>query len=153
VAAACHGEASGPTLTPRSAQLRQFAITHTDGTPFADFTFTAFSILRPDTGTLQLTVAVTPRAYGFTIGGPANLAFDAANRPTVTLSYGRYVDRTVYDSTGRYASFAAFEQALRLWRQRAPDDWIKESDVGPTVSATIAGPLGAPGTYLIAAPK
>jgi len=39
-----------------------------------------------------------------------------------------------------------------LWRQRGPDDWVSESDAAPAGS-TVAAPLDAPGSYLVAAPK
>ena len=181
VAAACHDHAAGPDLTPRTALLalaRQDAVNptalsftvrvnrlavdtlrHSDagGTIFAIFTFTPLSLLSQngvplaDTATVTITVTPLSRVYGFTVG-PASLAFDVAGRPTVQVSYLHYADRTVYDSAGHYADFSAFELALRLWRQRGPDDWVSESDVAPA-GATVAAPLDAPGSYLVAAPK
>ena len=181
VAGACHGNATDPGLTPRTALLalaRKDSVNPTalsftvqvnrldvdtlkhsdaDGTIFAIFTFTPLSLLSQngvtlaDTATVTVTVTPTSGVYGFTLG-PASLAFDVAGRPTVQVSYLHYVDRTVYDSAGQYADFRGFELALRLWRQRGPDDWVSESDAAPT-GATVAAPLDAPGSYLVAAPK
>ena len=181
MAGGCHDHATGPELTPRTALLalaRQDTVNptalsftvqvnrlevdtlkHSDagGTVFAIFTFTPLSLLSQngvilaDTATVTVTVTPTSRVYGFTVG-PASLAFDVAGRPTVRVSYVRYVDRTVYDSAGHYPDFPTFEQALRLWRQRGPDDWVSEGDAAPSGS-TVAAPLDAPGSYLVAAPK
>ena len=181
LAGACHGGATDPGLTPRTAllalarkdsvnptalsftvQVKRLDVdtlkhSDTDGTIFAIFSFTPFSLLSQngvilaDTATVTLTVTPTSGVYGFAVG-PANLAFDVAGRPTVKVSYVRYVDRTVYDSAGHYPDFPTFEQALRLWRQRGPDDWVSESDATPGGS-TVAAPLDAPGSYLVAAPK
>ncbi|PYP18481.1 MAG: hypothetical protein DMD52_02025 [Gemmatimonadetes bacterium] len=181
MAGACHGNATGPGLTPRTAllalarrdtvnptalsftvkvnRLDVDTLKHTDagGTTFAIFSFTPFSLLSQngvilaDTATVTVTVTPASGVYGFTIG-PATLAFDLAGRPTVKVSYVRYADRTVYDSASHYADFSAFELALRLWRQRGPDDWISESDAAPS-GATVAAPLDAPGSYLVAALK
>jgi hypothetical protein len=178
---ACHGGATGPGLTPRTAllalarrdtanptalsftvkvnQLDVDTLKHTDadGTIFAIFTFTPLSLLSqngvPLADTATVTVTVTPASglYGFSVG-PATLAFDIAGRPTVKVSYVRFADRTVYDSANHYADFSAFELAVRLWRQRGPDDWISASDAAPNGS-TVAAPLDAPGSYLVAARK
>src|SRR5205814_656667 len=126
-------------------------LTHSDagGTSFAICTFTPLSLLSrnvvplADTATVTITVTPLSRVYGFTVG-PANLAFDVAGRPTVQVSYLHYADRTVYDSAGHYADFPAFELALRLWRQRGPDDWVSASDVAPA-GAAVAAPWDAPG--------
>src|SRR2546429_2986040 len=155
-------DAVNPTALSFTVQVNRLEVDtlkHSDagGTVFAIFTFTPLSLLSQngaplaDAATVPITVTPLSRVYGFTVG-PASLAFDVAGRPTVQVSYLHYVDRTVYDSAGQYADFRGFELALRLWRQRGPDDWVSESDAAPT-GATVAAPLDAPGSYLVAAPK
>jgi len=101
---------------------------------------------------VTVTVSVASRLYGFTVG-PPDLGFNLAGTPTVVVSYGRYGDRSVFDSSAKYASPAEFESALALWRELAPDVWNPARNSAHTGSGTIASGLDFPGAYLIAAPK
>jgi hypothetical protein len=181
--AACGGSATGPNGTPRAALLalaqadtfspaaRTFYIrnnttthvqlVHTDlaATVFADFTFTPFSILSLDgafvcdTCTVGVTVAVQPGTYFFTVG-PSGIRFDAANQPTMIVSYGRYGDLSVFDSSARYADTTAFKAALALWHERHPGAWFLTSGSGPGPGASqLSAALEGPGNYLVAALK
>jgi hypothetical protein len=138
--------------------LKQVTIQHSDslGTAFLSFTFTPHSVVfrhdstLADTSTVTVTVTIAPGGYEFTFG-PAYLGFNLSSKPTVTVSYTRYANPAVFDSSSRYASAGAFEQALGLWFERLPDRWFEEGNAhtGQTVSAA----LEAPGRYLLAAPK
>jgi hypothetical protein len=146
------------TVNFKAGLLEQFTIQHTDslGTTFATFNFTPHSVAfrhdstLADTSTVSVTVTIIPGSYEFVIG-PASLGFNVSSRPTVTLSYTRYADPAVFDSSSRYASASAFEQALGLWFERTSDGWIKES--GSESGLTLTGALDAPGHYLLAALK
>jgi hypothetical protein len=180
---ACGGGATGPSGTPRAAllalaqadtfspaaqtfQVQNNVITHvqlvhTDlaRTVFADFTFTPFSILSVDgqfvcdTCTVAVTVTVQPGTYFFTVG-PSGIRFDAANQPTMVVSYGTYGDLSVFDSSARYADASAFKAALELWHERRAGVWFlaSGSSAGSGTSQASAA-LEGPGNYLVAALK
>jgi hypothetical protein len=136
-------------------------LVHTDlaGTVFADFTFTPFSILSLDgnfvcdTCTVAVTVTVQPRAYAFSVG-PSGIRFDAANQPTMAVSYGKYGDLSVFDSSARYPDTTAFKAALELWHERHAAAWYLASGSGPGPGASqVSAALEGPGNYLVAALK
>jgi hypothetical protein len=182
VAAACHKDATGPTVTHRTSLLAlahfdsapptsprtfsfkagllsTFQLVHSDsvGSAFASFTFTPHSVvtrndtLLADTSTVIVTVTVVPGTYEFVLG-PASLGFSVSSKPTLDFSYTRYANPAVFDSSTRYGSAAAFQQALGLWFERGADRWVQEPNAhnGLTV---VSGALEAPGHYLLAAPK
>ena len=177
------GGATGPGGTPRSALLAlaqadtfspaattfyiqnnvttHAQVLHSDssGTLFADFTFTPLSIFSLngqsvcDTCTVAVTVTVQAGTYFFSVG-PSGIRFDAANQPTVAVSYARYGDMSVFDSSARYADTAAFRMALELWRERRPGAWFLSSGSGPGPGASqVSAALEGPGNYLVAALK
>jgi len=177
------GGATGPGGTPRTALLAlaqadtfspaaatfhvqnnlttHVQLVHTDpsGSVFADFTFTPLSLLSLngqfvcDTCTVDVTVAVQPGLYFFTVG-PAGLRFDAANQPTMVVSYGTYGDLSVFDSSARYPDPAAFQAALELWHERHPGAWYLASGSGPGPGTSqVSAALEGPGNYLVAALK
>jgi len=183
VLAACGGGATGPTGTPRAAllalaqadtfspaaqtfQIRNNIPTHVQlvhsdsaGTVFADFTFTPFSILSLDghfvcdTCTVAVTVTVRPGTYLFSVG-PSGIRFDASNQPTMAISYAKYGDLSVFDSSARYADTTAFKAALELWHERHVGAWYLTSGSGPGPGASqVSAALEGPGNYLVAALK
>lgn len=141
-------------------QLNTVRIVHTDGaqTLFAEFQFTARSVLFANGATVcdscnyTVTIAVAPGAYGFTLG-PADLLFRLSNTPTVTVQYATYGDLSVYSQSPRYATPAAFEQALALWYERSAGSWVPGRNSAHTAPSTIASAIDAPGPHLIAALK
>ncbi len=148
------------TFVFKNNQLRTFQVTHSDSstTLFARLSFFPRSVvsrndtLLCDTCTVIVTVAVTPGSYEFTIG-PAGLVFNQAGEPVMTVSYNRYGDPSVYTSSPRYASAAAFIQALGLWHERALDRWVlgrNSTHVGPD---SITSAVEGPGRFLLAAPQ
>ncbi|HXJ30261.1 MAG TPA: hypothetical protein VNG35_06460, partial [Gemmatimonadales bacterium] len=109
-------------------------------TLFATINFSPHSIvsrndtLLCDSCTVAVSVTLTPGSYEFAVG-PASLVFNQTGEPVATVSFGRYDDPTVYTQSSRYASAAAFVQALELWRERTPDHWVEgrnSSHSGPT---------------------
>jgi hypothetical protein len=176
------GGATGPSGTPRTALLAlaqagafspdvatfhiqnnlptHVRLVHTDtGTVFADFTFTPSSIFSLDghvvcdTCTVAVTVTVQPGSYFFSVG-PSGIRFDAANQPTMVVSYGKYGNLTVFDSSARYADTTAFKAALELWHERRPGAWFLTSGSGPGPGASqVSAALEGPGNYLVAALK
>lgn len=152
--------ANPATCTFHNNQLFTCIITHSDSvhTAFASLTFAPQSIvsrndtLLCDTCTVVVSVTLTPGSYQLDIG-PASLVFNQSGEPVATVSFGRYGDPSVYTQSTRYASAAAFEQALELWRERTPDHWVEgrnSTHLGPT---TVSSALESPGSFLIAAPK
>ncbi len=127
-------------------------------TLFAEFTFPARSIthvnglLVCDTCTVLVSVALTPGTYGFTVS-PATLVFRLSSTPTVRLTYGQYGDLSVFDSSARYATAAAFEQALELWFERETDAWVASRNSTHPAAMTIRSAVDQPGAHLIAALK
>jgi hypothetical protein len=136
-------------------------VVHTDasGTVFAELTFTPFSILSLDgqfvcdTCTVAVTVTAQPGTYFFSVG-PSGIRFDAANQPTMTVSFGTYGDLSVFDSSARYADAAAFQAALELWHERRVGAWYLTSGSGPGPGVSqVSAALEGPGNYLVAALK
>jgi len=183
VAAACGGGGTGPTqgvtradllalardtaAEPNGAlcafknnQLSHCQITHSDTaqTTFATLTFFPHSIvsrndtLLCDTCTIVVTATVTPLTYQFTIG-PASLVFNEAGEPVADITFGTHGDPSVYTQSPKYASAAAFIQALGVWHERTPDHWVLGRNSTLTGPSTVSGALEGPGTYLLAAPK
>jgi len=180
---ACGGGGTGPSGTPRAALLAlaqadtfspatktyyvqnnlttHVEVVHSDpsSTVFADITFTPLSIFSLDgqgvcdTCTVGITVTVQPGTYFFSVG-PAGIRFDAANQPTMTISYGTFGDPSVFDSTARYADPGAFEAALELWHERHAGAWYLASGSGPGPGTSqVSAALEGPGNYLVAALK
>jgi hypothetical protein len=141
-------------------QLFTCSITHSDSvhTLFASIQFTPHSIvsrndtLLCDTCTIAVTVTLIPGSYQLDVG-PASLVFNQAGEPVAKISFGRYGDPSVYTQSSRYASAAAFEQALALWRERTPDHWVVGRNSTHQGPDSIASALEGPGAYLVAAMK
>lgn len=156
---------SAPPTSPTTCVFHNNAlftctISYSDSvhTLFAAINFSPHSVvsrsdtLLCDTCTIAVTVTLTPGSYEFAVG-PASLVFNQTGEPVATVSFSRYDDPTVYTQSSRYASAAAFEQALELWRERTPDHWVQgrnSSHSGPT---TITSALESPGSYLLGAQK
>jgi len=140
--------------------LRTFEIRHRDPatTLFAQFTFPPRSIAQVngllvcDTCTVLVTVTLAPGAYGFTVS-PPSLVFRLSSTPTVRLSYAQYSDLSVYDSSARYPTEAAFEQALELWFERDPGEWVASRNSSHPAAMMLQSALDEPGAHLIAALK
>ncbi len=138
--------------------LRTFEIRHRDPatTLFAQFTFPARSIthvnglLVCDTCTVLVSVTLASGAYGFTVG-PPSLVFRSSSTPTVRVSYGQYGDLSVSDSSARYPTPAAFEQALELWFERDPGEWVPSRNSSHPASMTLQSALDESGAHLVAA--
>ena len=147
------------TFTFHNNQIANFTVVNSDSatTTFAIFHFTPQSVpyrndtLLADTSTVSVQVTVTPGVFGFTIG-PANLAFNTTNSPTVDIAYTRYADLTATDWSVKYSSTAAYTQALALWFEFGSDQWRAQTggSGGPNV---LSSALSQPGLYLLAAPK
>jgi len=140
--------------------LKTFSIRHPDAsnTLFAAYSFAPHSIVSvnnvilADTSTVFVTVTLTPDVYGFTVS-PTGMIFNSAGAPTVTVTYGKYGDFSVYSQSPNYTSAAAYEQALGLWRELSPDHWVPGRNSGHAGADTVASALESPGRYVIAAPK
>lgn len=135
-------------------------IRYTDSvqTLFASISFVPHSIvsrndtLLCDSCTVAVSVTLTPGSYQFDVG-PASLVFNQTGEPVATVSFGRYGDPTVYTQSSRYASAAAFEQALELWRERTPDHWVEGRNSSHSGPAAVTSALESPGSYLVGALK
>jgi hypothetical protein len=104
-----------------------------------------------DTSTVTLTASATPGVFGFTLS-PATVIFNIAGSPTIDVSYARYADFSVIDSSpSKYPNPAAFAQALKLYYEYGPDQWraLNTGDASNVASSA----LSQPGVYLLAAPK
>lgn len=153
-------EPGGTLCTFKNNVLSHCQITHSDSvhTVFAQFTFFPHSVvsrndtLLADTSTVVLTLTVSPGLYEFTIDPPA-LVFNETNEPTVDVSFGTYGDPSVYTQSPKYASAAAFIQALGLWHERTADHWFLGRNSALTGPATVSSAIEGPGAYLLAAPK
>jgi hypothetical protein len=156
---------SAPPTSPTTCvfhnnQLYPCPITYSDSvhTVFASITFSPHSIvsrndtLLCDTCTIAVSITLTPGSYQFDVG-PASLVFNQSGEPVATVSFGRYGDPTVYTQSSRYASAAAFEQALELWRERTPDHWVEGRNSSHSGQFAVTSALESPGSYLIAALK
>ena len=140
--------------------LNTFFIRHSDAsnTLFATYSFAPHSIVSvnniilADTSRVALLVLLTPGVYGFTVS-PAGMIFNSAGGPVVTVTYGKYGDFSVYTQSPNYASAAAYEQTLGLWRELSPDHWVPGRNSGHAGADTVASALESPGRYVIAAPK
>lgn len=141
-------------------QLFTCSITHSDSvhTLFASITFAPHSIvsrndtLLCDSCSVAVTVTLTPGSYQFDVG-PASLVFNETGEPVATVSFGRYGDPSVYTQSNRYASAAAFEDSLELWRERTPDHWVPGRNSAHSGPTAITSALEGPGSYLVAAVK
>jgi hypothetical protein len=137
-----------------------FAVLESDSaaTTLATFFFSYQSIVSrndsilADTSTVSFRVDGAPGAFGFT-AGPATLFFNTAGSPTVDVSYTRYANFTVFDSSARYATQGDFEQALQLWYEYAPDQWRPTRNSTHSAPNVISAALDQPGTYILAARK
>lgn len=148
------------TIPVRYNQTRTVRIEHPDAgtTLFLEFFFPPQSILHVngqpvcDTCTVNVSVAATAGAYGFTLS-PSSLIFNTSGTPTVTFSYGMYGDLTVFDSSTRYATQQAFDQALAVWYEATPNSWRRGRNSSRTGPGTVVSGIEAPGAHLLAAPK
>lgn len=144
----------------RENQLTTCSITHPDvsGTLFATFHFPAFSlnsvngVLICDSCVVAVTVTVTPGLYGFTVT-PSSLTFIPGQSATVDVSYAKYGDLAVFDSSARYPTDTAYDTALELWWERNPGRWIEVSGSAHSAAHVVTAPLHDPGAFLIAAPR
>ena len=147
-------------LTYHNKLLNNFTISHTDNghTVFALLTFASHSIVSvnnvglADTSTVFIGVTLTSGLYMFTLA-PAAMVFNISGEPTVTVVYSKYGDLSVYSQSSKYASAAAYEQALGLWRELSADHWVPGRNTGHIGVDTVASALESPGRYVIAAPK
>jgi len=147
-------------LAYKNNLLNNFTISHTDNghTVFASLTFASHSIVSvnnvglADTSTVSLGVTLTSGLYMFTLAPPA-MVFNIAGEPTVTVVYSKYGDFSVYTQSPNYASAAAYEQALGLWRELSADHWVPGRNTGHVGANAIASALESPGRYVIAAPR
>jgi len=125
--------------------------------PFAVFNVIPQSVrarndtLLADTSTVTLNVSVTPGVFGFTLA-PATVVFNIAGPPGLDLSYARYADFSVIDSSpSKYPNPAAFAQALKVYYEYGPNQW-RALNTG-NASSVASSTLSQPGVYLLAAPK
>jgi hypothetical protein len=143
----------------RNSQISTVTLQHTDPsqTVFAQLTFihsiaSVNGVIPCDTCPVPLNVRLTPGSYEVTVG-PPTVVFALSSSPTMAISYGTFGDLSVYTQSPRYASAAAYGQALQMWRERASDRWILGRNSSHTGASQITSALDAPGRYLIAAPK
>ena len=148
------------TLIYHNDVLNNFTISHTDNghTAFASLAFASHSIVSnnnvvlAETSTVFIGVTLTSGLYMFTLAPPA-MVFNISGEPTVTVVYSKYGDLSVYSQSSKYASAAAYEQALGLWRELSADHWVPGRNTGHIGVDTVASALESPGRYVIAAPK
>jgi len=148
------------TLTYHNNVLNNFTISHTDnaGTRFASLAFPAHSIVAvnnvvlADTSTVFIGITMTSGQYMFTLAPPA-MVFNISSEPTITIVYSKYGDLSVYGQSSKYASAAAYEAALGLWREVSADHWVPGRNTGHLGVDTVASALESPGRYVIAAPR
>lgn len=105
-----------------------------------------------DTSTVAVSFAALPGEFGFTVG-PSTLFFNTAGSPTVDISYTRYANFTVFDSSSRYATAQAFEQALELWYEYGADEWQPTRNSTHSGASVVSSALEQPGAYILAARK
>src|SRR5256885_6442494 len=137
-----------------------FSIRHPDGsnTLFATYSFTSHSIVSvnnvilADTSTVRVTVTLTAGVYGFTVS-PAEMVFNSAGEPTVTVAYGTYGDFSVYSQSPKYANATDYEQALALWREKNAGHRGPGRHSAHVGTNTPTSAPGAPGRDLVAAPR
>ena len=147
-------------FTYRNNVLNTFFLSHTDNgrTLFAKLDFASHSIVSvnnvvlAETSTVFIGVTLTSGQYLFTLAPPA-MVFNISGEPTVTVVYSKYGDLSVYSQSSKYASAAAYEQALGLWREVSADHWVPGRNTGHIGVDTVASALESPGRYVIAAPK
>lgn len=148
------------TILVRNDRLVTARLEHSDsvGTLFAEFRFTAGSIfsvngqLVCDTCTVAVTITPLPGQYGFTVT-PASLVFSGVGSPVVTVSYGRYADLSVHDSSARYPTPEAYSQALALWYEPAPGAWREERNSTHTGATVVSSAVDAAVPHVLAALK
>ena len=154
-------EPTSPAVcTFHNNQLTTCTILHNDSvhTLFASVTFAPHSIvsrndtLLCDTCTINVALTLTPGSYQLDVG-PASLVFNETGEPVATVSFGLYGDPSVYTQSSRYASAAAFEDSLELWRERTPDHWVEGRNTRHSGQTVITSALESPGSYLVAALK
>jgi hypothetical protein len=154
------GDPSGTLCTFKVNALAQCVVRHSDSvhTVFATISFAPHSVvsrndtLLCDTCTVVVTATVTPGAYQFTVG-PASLVFNETGEPIAAVSFGTFGDASVYTQSSKYASAAAFLQALGIWHERSTDHWLLGRNSTHTGPSTVSAALEGPGNYLLAAPK
>jgi hypothetical protein len=147
-------------VTVRGDQARTAVIRHPDAgtTVFLELFFPAHSILHSggltvcDTCTVNVTITLTPGVYGFTLT-PSTMVFRSSSTPTATFVYGTYADHSVRDSTTRYATEQAFDDALAIWYQTAPDQWRRGRNSHHEAAGRVVSGIEGPGAHLLAAPK
>jgi hypothetical protein len=148
------------TIPVRYNQPRTARIVHPDAgsTLFIELFFPPQAILHVngqavcDTCTVTVGVTTTPGVYGFTLS-PPTMVFNASSTPTVTFGYGTYGDLSVHDSSTRYPTTQAFDQALALWSEALPGEWRRGRNSSHTGPGTVVSGLDGPGAHLLAAPK
>lgn len=155
--------ANPPAVTIRTLSnkvLNTVTITHTDSiqTAFLEIQLPAKSVLYAngaavcDSCLYSITITVTPGGqYAFTIG-PADLIFRLSSTPVVTVRYAPpFGDLSVYTQSSRYATAQEFEQALALWYERSPAQWVEGRNSSHTSASTIVSAIDEPGPHVIAA--
>ena len=161
---------SGTVVSIKNNQTRIVRIAHPDSaqTLFLEFTFPAGTIVQSsgrlvcDTCTVVVSIQPTNGVYGFRVG-PSDIVFRSSVTPTVTVSYARYANFSVRDSSVLYPTDEAFDQALRLWYQAtdpsaypgAPptEVWLVSRNSAHTGAGLVAGAIDGPGLHLLAARK
>jgi hypothetical protein len=72
----------------------------------------------------------------------------------MAISYAKYGDLSVFDSSARFADTTAFKAALELWHERHVGAWYLTSGSAPVPGTSqVSAALEGPGNYLIAALK
>ena len=136
------------------------SLQHADdfNTLFAEVRFPSGSLRAlngtPLTSSDSVLVTVQPMAgrYGVTLS-PSGLEFSGTAAPTVRFAYGRYGDFTVADGSPTYADPTDYAAALDVWREATLSRWQVAAASGPTGTDAIGASVGAPGGFLVAAPR
>jgi hypothetical protein len=71
----------------------------------------------------------------------------------MTFFFATYADPQTLGGSASYSSWLDYVAALELWEEVAPGLWRRVSGSGVTASDAARGPVAAPGTYAVAAPR
>ncbi len=130
--------------TPRTIVMRHAP---PDNTVFAELEFPAQLFANSGRDSIRVTIHPRPGVYGIDV--TSEVEFGAGAR--LTFKYPVHFSAPAA-ARARYGSTAAFERALFIGRLTGDNLYALIKSDRPA-SDNLEGPLPAPGTYLVAAPK